>query len=255
MSNFNKLPKEGEYRCEIHNDYEEVDRQRLRFTVITVIGIILTILFASVASAEAAVLQSNEGTTVDTENFGVGHNKGQSFEHNTDFDIESIDIWGGLGNTPASSVTLTVFESDYTTSVCSDTIDVSGWPNWSSADWQTMTISCSGLLANTIYILDIGPDDGSSSDAIRWATSDTGYADGDEYYDSSIRITRDTMFRVNGTENGGGGGGTTTSSTTDATSTILAINSISITLLTFLSFLMFLIGAIIPLWLWKSFKQ
>jgi len=51
--------------------------------------------------SHAALLESNEGTSVDTENFGSTHYKGQSFIHSgSDFDITSIEIWGGLGNSP-----------------------------------------------------------------------------------------------------------------------------------------------------------
>jgi len=175
--------------------------------------------------SHAALLESNEGTTVDTENFGTGHYKGQSFIHSgSDFDVTSIEIWGGLGNSPASTIEVRVYDGDGFggTLLCSDTgIDVSGWPNWSSADWQVITFSCAGLLDGVDYTFGIYPEDGSASDAIRWGTSDTSYGAGQEYYDGTARPSRDAMFRINGTETGGGGGG---GGTTTVSSTTLVVN-------------------------------
>jgi len=173
--------------------------------------------------AFGATLQNNEGTSVDTENFGTGHYKGQSFEHNVDFDITDIEIWGGLGDSAASTIEIRIYEGEGFggTLLCSETgVDVSGWPNWSGADWQSIAISCAGLLSGQRYSFGIYPEDGSSSDAIRWATSDTAYADGQEYYDGTGRSSRDTMFRINGSEAGGGGG----SGTTTVSSTTLVVN-------------------------------
>lgn len=251
--------------CELCNCHKEkaVEKKAIEtFKILLVCTLVVVwgYLVFSPAYASAAVLQSNEGTSVDTENFGTsGGFKGQSFEHSTDFDITSIEIWGGVGNSPATLANIRVYDGDGTggTEVCTETnIDVSGWPNWSSADWQELTLSsCTGLLESNTYTFVLEAVDGSSSDALRWATSDTSYSLGVEYFNNSARSSRDAMFRVNGTETGGGGGGTSTPTTTDATSTVLAINTISVTLLTFFGLLAFIIGVIIPLWLWKFFTR
>jgi len=193
--------------------------------VIAFFWIPLFLFFPS--TSHGAVLESNEGTSVDTENYGTsGGSKGQSFQHNVDFDIDSIEIWGGLGNSPASSVTLNVYDGlgNGGTVLCSaSAVDVTGWPNWSVADWQVITLSgCTGLLSGTDYTFEVIADDGSGSDAIRWATSDATYADGTEYYNGSARTSRDAMFRINGTETGGGGGGG--GGTTTVSSTTLVVN-------------------------------
>jgi len=166
----------------------------------------------------AALLESNEGSSIDMENFGTSASKGQSFEHSVDFDVSSIEFWGGLGDTPATEVNIEIYDGEaYGGSVlCSENnFDVSGLPNYASPAWNVLNITCPSLTANTRYTIKVTPVDGSSSDGIRWATSDTTYATGMEYYGASGRSGRDTMFRVNGTEaGGGGGGGTTTSSST-----------------------------------------
>lgn len=181
--------------------------------------IVLLIFMAGYNVAHGAVIEENLGSSIDTENFGTSAGKGQSFEHNADFDLESIEIWGGLGDSPASALTLTIYEGEGTggTSICTESAyDITSWPNWSSADWQEITISCVGLSANTRYTFEVTADDGDSGDAIRWATSDTSYPNGQEYFGGSGRGTRDTMFIVNGTEvNSGGGGGTTTATSTE----------------------------------------
>jgi len=189
--------------------------------VIAFFWIPLFLFFPS--TSHAAVLQSNEGASADTENFGSGHYKGQSFIHGADFELTDIEIWGGLGDSPATSIEIRVYDGEGFggTLLCSETgVDVSGWPNWSSADWQTISIPCAGLLNGNTYTFGVYPEDGSGSDAIRWATSDTSYTDGVEYYDGSARSTRDTMFRILGTEGGGGGG----SGTTTVSSTTLVVN-------------------------------
>mgnify|MGYP000924543082 CR=1 FL=1 len=179
---------------------------------------VLFFLLAFVPSiAFGAVLENNEGTSIDTENYGAGSNKGQSFIHSgADYDIESVEIWGGLGDSPASTIEVRVYEGEGLggTLLCNDTgIDVTGWPNWSSADWQVISIACSGLLDGDVYTMAIYPEDGGGSDAIRWATNDTSYSNGQEYYNGTGRPSRDTMFRINGTEAVGGGGTTTATST------------------------------------------
>jgi len=173
--------------------------------------------------AFGATLEVNEGTSADTENFGVGSYKGQSFQHSSDYDVSDIEIWGGLGNDPGTTIEVRIYDGEGFggTMLCNETgVDVSGWPNWSSADWQTISIPCAGLLNGSQYTFGIYPEDGGSSDAIRWATSDTSYSDGVEYYNGSARSTRDTMFRILGTEAGGGGGG----GTTTVSSTTLVVN-------------------------------
>lgn len=184
--------------------------------------ILFFVLFLIPNISYGAVLQSNEGSSVDTENFGVGHSKGQSFIHGTTFDLESIEIWGGLGDSPATTIEIRIYEGDGFggTLLCNETgVDVTGWPNWSGADWQDVTIGCAGLIGGDTYTFGIYPEDGSSGDGVRWATSDQAYTDGQEYYDGSARSSRDTMFRINGTEDGGGGGGGGT--TTQATTTLI----------------------------------
>jgi len=220
-------------------------------------SLFIGVLFFLPTIAFGAVLESNEGTSADTENYGTGHSKGQSFVHTTDFDITSIEVWGGIGGGGGTEIELTIYEGEGIggTELCQETnIDVSGWPSWTSADWQDITISCTGLLTDEVYTFNIVPLDGGSSDAIRWATSNATYVDGVEYYDGSARSSRDTMFRVNGTETGGGGGGGG-ASTTEATTTTLAINALNVTLLTFFGLFAFLIGVIIPLWIWKFFTR
>ena len=250
--------------CEVCNCHKDkvVENKAIETFKILLLGTLIVVwgyLIFSPAYASAAVLQSNEGTSIDTENFGTsGGSKGQSFEHTADFDIDSIEIWGGLGNSPATLANIRVFEGAGIggTEICTETnVDVSSWPNWSSADWQVITLSsCTGLLLGEEYTFQLEAVDGSSSDALRWATSDSGYAYGTEYFAGSSRGTRDTMFRINGTETGGGGGGGG-ASTTEATTTTLAINALNVTFLTFFGLLAFLIGAIIPLWIWKFFTR
>jgi len=183
---------------------------------------LIAIIFLIPSVSFGATLELNEGASIDTENFGVGANKGQSFTHSVDYDIENIEIWGGLGNSAGTTIGVNIYEGAGSggTIVCSVTgVDVTGWPSWSSADWQTIAISCPDLTGGDIYTFEIIAEDGSSSDAIRWATSDQSYAGGQEYFAGSARSSRDTMFRILGTEIGGGGGETGT--TTTATTTIV----------------------------------
>jgi len=245
--------------CKCHKE-ALVNSEAFKFTYVMLVVCVMVLLWlfiTSPARAEAATLQSNEGSSIDMENFGTSASKGQSFEHDTDFDIESIEFWGGLGNSPASTVDIEIYDGEaYGGSVlCTETaFDVSGLPNYSSPAWNVLDITCAGLTANTRYTIKVTPTDGSSSDGLRWATSDTTYPVGIEYYGTSGRSGRDTMFRVNGTEVGGGGG-SSTPTTTEATSTTLAINGLNVTLLTFFGLLAFLIGAIIPLWIWRYFTR
>jgi len=154
-------------------------------------------LFFIPSFSYAGVIISNEGSSIDMENFGTSAWKGQSFEYSSSFSIGSIQIYGGRGATPASTLDVSLYEGDGNggTLVCTESVDVSLVPEYTSPIWVTLDFPCPSLDANQRYTFEIDPYDGSSNDAFRWASSDATYSDGNEWYNGSER-SRDSMFRI-----------------------------------------------------------
>ena len=163
-----------------------------------------------------AILTEYDGSVDDTNNLGIDYIVAQGFKIPSGATITGFSIRGSKGNTnPCSSFTVKIYEGGAnptagtekkSESFSSTSLgDYTGSPTFHDFEFTTSTGALTG--GSTQYYMTLHPDDGSTSDAIRWSidTTSSSYSDGSRWSSpySSISWTEvsnhDLNFKIYGT--------------------------------------------------------